>query len=148
MSATKNGTLEQVITLWKKEGKKGNAYFSGLTAKKTQVRGFYNTNKKNLKEPDLRIYALNKNGELEKEELASLWVNSSKDGKKKYLAGSINGLSKIVGFINEKADDKNNLPYVRIYLADEKKSTDSEAMQDMKAERLEEAEQTTMETPF
>ena len=148
MSATKNYTMEQVITLWKKEGKKGTPYFTGLTSDRKEVRGFYNNSKKNLKEPDLRIYALDSQGNVEKEETASLWVNSSKDGKKKYLSGKTAWGARVVGFINEKADHINKLPYVRIYLADEKKSTDSEVVQDMKAERMEEAEQATMVTPF
>ena len=125
MNATetkKNTNLTPAFALWKRKSKKdGKPYFSGKTEKGVQIRGFYNLNKKDLKEPDLRIYAVDRAGDLEKEELVALWCNSTKKGNGKILSGKLNG-KRIVGFFNEKATDENNLPYIRVYFSEDEQS--------------------------
>lgn len=107
-------TMQEVFALWKKDSKKGEPYFTGKSAEGVYLRGFFNTNKKNPKEPDLRVY-INNDG-LEKEPLISMWCNVSANGKK-YLTGKI-GKQRVVGFINEGKNDK--APYVRCYLSEDK----------------------------
>ena len=117
-TATKNGTqkkeftLEQVFAMWKKTGKSGKTYFSGKLGEEW-LTGFYNTNKKNPKEPDIRVY-INMEGEEENKEFVSLWCNVTKAGKK-ILNGKFEG-KELIGFINEKASKENKQPYVSVYL--------------------------------
>ena len=148
MSSTKHAEMQQIFAMWKREGKKGTPYFTGVTKDGTELRGFYNTKKKNLNEPDLRIYALDMQGNLEKDEVGSLWCNSSKDGKKKYLSGKIFDTVKVVGFFNEKATKENKQPSFRVYEAQSKKQHEPEAVQDLKAEAVEEVAQGTFVAPF
>lgn len=109
--------LEQVFAMWKHTSKKKLVYFAGKTKDGQELRGFYNTDKKNLKEPDLRIYRVDGDGNLDKETFLSLWCNASDTGKK-YLTGKLEE-KRVVGFINEKADSKNKQPYLSIYWSDE-----------------------------
>lgn len=106
--------MEQAFALWKNTSKSGSEYFTGSDGK-TKLVAFYNGKKKNPKEPDLRVYAQDKDGKAEKDELVSLWVNVSKNGKK-YLSGKL-GEKRLVGFINENAKEKQ--PYVSVYFSDE-----------------------------
>lgn len=121
---------KQAFALWKRKAKSGKSFFTGK-AGELKLTGFYNTEKKNLKEPDIRIYTVDKEGNLSKEEYVSLWCNSSKNGKK-YLTGKFDG-QRLVGFINEKATEENKQPYVSVYFSEEKTSD------------LKEPEQTTLE---
>lgn len=111
---TEKKELQKVFTLWKKTSKDGKkAFFSGQTEDKSMyLTAFYNRNKKNLKEPDLRVYPQDNI----KEEYCSLWAKATKDGKKKYLSGKLRD-KWIVGFINEKATGKQ--PYISVYFSDE-----------------------------
>ena len=120
-TAEKKNSLKQVLALWKREGKKGTSYFSGKVDDGTfendfKVTAFYNTEKKNLKEPDLKIYARDDEGNLSKEPMLSLWCNPTKDGKKKILSGKLDG-KRVVGFINENATEKQ--PYISVYFSDD-----------------------------
>lgn len=108
---------EQIFAMWKRTGKNGNSYFTGKL-KDQEIRGFYNTDKKNLKEPDIRIYGVDGNHKLTKEEIISLWCNATKNGKK-ILTGKLNG-EKVVGFINANATDENKQPYFSVYFSEEK----------------------------
>lgn len=125
-TATKKKKLQRVCALWKttsKDGKK--TYFSGKVDDGTfenecYVTGFYNTEKKNLKEPDLRIYARDDEGNLSKEPFLSLWCNATKNGKK-ILSGKLNG-KRVIGFI--KADATEKQPYISIYYSDEETESD------------------------
>jgi uncharacterized protein (DUF736 family) len=113
--ATKKATkkefkMEQVFAMWKKQGKNGTTYFSGKLGEEWLV-GFYNSKKKNPKEPDVRIY---KQDNL-KEEFLSLWMNVSKGGKK-FLSGKL-GDKRIVGFINNGKNE--NAPYFSCYYSEE-----------------------------
>lgn len=115
-NATAEKKMIQVFAMWKNEGKNGKPYFTGKLEDGTKLTGFYNTDKKNMKEPDIRIYRQGADGKLEGEEYVSLWCNSTKDGKKKYLSGKVDG-KRVVGFIREKATGK--LPYFTVYWGDE-----------------------------
>lgn len=102
MSKEKNFKMEQVIAMWRRTSKAGKPYFTGKL-EDSQVVGFYNSMKQNPKEPDIRIYKVDSEGNTSKEEALSLWCNVSKAGKK-YLSGKYNG-KKVVGFINEKSGE-------------------------------------------
>ena len=106
-------TMEQAFAMWRKTSKAGKPYFTGKT-KDAYLVGFYNGKKQNPKEPDIRIYEQDKDGNTSKEEYVSLWCNVSKNGKK-YLSGKI-GEKRVVGFINEKADG--NRPYFSVYYSE------------------------------
>ncbi len=108
-------TMQEVFALWKKESKKGDTYFTGQTAEGIYLTGFFNTNKKNPKEPDLRVYIQTKDG-IEKEEWLSLWCNVSKNGNK-FLTGKL-GEKRVVGFISNGKNPK--APYVRCYFSEDK----------------------------
>lgn len=108
--------LEKAITLWKNESKlNGKIYLRGYDCNDNKVIGFFETEKKNEKQPDLKI-CLVKDKKADKE-IASLWLNESKGGKD-YFSGSTSDKEKIVGFINEKATDK--IPYLNVYFKEEK----------------------------
>ena len=113
---TMNRTLTPVFALWKKADKNGKPYFSGKTENGTFLTAFLNGNKKNPKEPDVRVCTQDQNHNLSKDEYVSLWANVSKSGKK-YLTGKI-GDKRVVGFINDKAEG--NRPYVSVYYSEEK----------------------------
>ena len=86
---TKEFKLESIFSMWRNVSKQGKVYFSGQFDGK-KIRGFYNTDKKNPKEPDFRVYALDEKGDIEKDEIVSLWCNVSKKNKR-YLSGKIDG---------------------------------------------------------
>lgn len=123
VSAKKEFTMTNIFALWKKEAKKGSTYFSGKTEDGEWLRGFFNTNKKNPKEPDLRVYTVDSDGELSKEPYISMWCNASKSGKK-YLTGKL-GDKRVVGFINDSGNDKR--PYVSVYYSEDRKQEKEEA---------------------
>ena len=113
---TKQFTMIPVFALWKQTAKSGKTYFSGKREDNRQkLTAFFNTNKKNPKEPDIRVYCVAPNGDMEKEEYISMWCNVAKSGKK-YLTGKL-GDKRVVGFINENAE--NNRPYVSVYYSEE-----------------------------
>ncbi len=113
-TATKK-RLDQVFALWKRKSKDGKStYFTGKLGD-TNVTAFYVTNKKNLKEPDMRVYTRDQDGKLSKEPVVSLWCNATKNGKK-ILSGKIDG-KRVVGFINSTATEKQ--PYISVYWSDE-----------------------------
>lgn len=111
---TKNFKLEQAFAMWKRKAKSGMVYFTGKY-NEGEIRGFYNTKKKNPNEPDLRIYSVGKDGDLN-EEIISLWCNA-KENKKKYLSGKL-GDKRVVGFFNDKATEENKQPYFSVYYSE------------------------------
>lgn len=124
--------MEEVCALWKQKSNDGKkTYFSGITADEAKARltGFYNTDKKNMKEADLRIYLRDDEGNLSKDPFLSLWCNASAAGKK-YLSGKIDG-RRVVGFINEKATEKQ--PYISIYWSDDQSEEAPKAEEKPKA---------------
>lgn len=139
--------MEGVCALWKRTGKNGNVYFTGLTEdRKTQLTAFYNTKKQNLKEPDLRIYVRDNNGKLTKDEFLSLWCNATKNGKK-ILSGKLNG-KRVVGFIKANATEKQ--PYISIYFEEDKLPVSEEKKPEPKKEEKPKFEEITAdaELPF
>ena len=69
--------LKEAFVLWKNVAKSGKEYLSGFVnnEEKTKLKGFFNTDKKNPKEPDIRVYT-EVNDKLV--EVASLWTNVDK----------------------------------------------------------------------
>ena len=113
----KEFTMEQAFALWKKQSKKGTTFFTGKG-----IVGFFNTNKKNPKEPDMRVYYTDEEGKAQKEPFVSMWCNVSKNGKK-YLTGKLDG-ERLVGFINESGNEKR--PYVSVYYSTDKEPVQAE----------------------
>lgn len=111
--ATKFNNENQILALWKQTSKDGNSFLSSK-----EYVGFYNSNKKNPKEPDLRVYKKDENGKIGKESLLDMWCNPTKDGKGKYLTGKISG-RKVVGFITKEWTEESKKPYLSVYYSDE-----------------------------
>lgn len=129
---TANKTMTRKLTpafaLWKHKDKNGKPYFSGnIEESRTKLTAFFNTNKKNPKEPDVRVYEQYQDGKLSKEEYTSLWANVSEKTGKKYLSGKI-GDKRVVGFVNEDTESKR--PYVSVYFSEDEgpKQDDAEAL--------------------
>ena len=111
--AKKEFKMKEVFTLCLNKNNKGTQYLTGKTPDGLRLVGFFNGKKKNPKEPDVRIYETDKEGNLKDDELVSLWVNISKNDKK-YLSGKI-GEMRVVGFINSKAEPNGKIPYITVY---------------------------------
>lgn len=107
--------MTPVFALWKKTAKDGKPYFTGKTELGQDLTAFFNGNKKNPKEPDLRVYTRDAEGNLSKEPYISMWCNVSKS-QRKYLSGKI-GDKRVVGFINDNAGGKR--PYISVYLSED-----------------------------
>ena len=127
-TATKNAAegkkeLERVIVLWiysSKDGKK--TYLSGKTEDGIlKLIGFFNKEKQNPKEPDIRLYTVHTTarGKTERSEqvYTSLWVNATQNGKK-VISGKLND-RRLVGFFNSKAKVGGTIPYINIYWSDD-----------------------------
>lgn len=127
----KEFTMVQVLALWKHKAKSGSEYFSGKDDAGNQFTGFYNTNKKNPKEPDIRIYKNGEEGKTEKDVFLSLWCNVSKNGKK-YLSGKLDG-KRVIGFIRKTDNEKQ--PYVSVYYSEDTQEQ-SRAAEDKKSEEV------------
>lgn len=115
----------QIFAMWRKRSKKGDTYFTGAYHGNDEhyakdLRGFYNSKKKNPNEPDVKIYLVNEDGELLEEPIVSLWCNATDSGKK-YLSGKYKE-KRVVGFINDKATKENKQPYFSVYYSDDKKA--------------------------
>ena len=104
--------LEEAFVMWNHKAKSGIEYLTGSVGKMKLI-GFFNKEKKNEKEPDIRIYTI-ENDEISKEEVASLWNNLSKS-KKYYLTGYDNENIKLLGFYNDSLIEFPNRPYIRVY---------------------------------
>lgn len=111
---TREFTKNPIFTAWLNVSQKGGQYISGRTPEGEKLTGFINGKKKNPKEPDMRFYKPTAEGL--GDEVFSLWVNVSKNGKK-YLTGKING-NRVVGFINTKATPGGKIPYFNVYESD------------------------------
>lgn len=112
---TKEFNLKESFVLWQHKSKAGEGYLSGYISddKNSNLIAFYNTNKKNAKEPDVRVYLSSEN-EKEKplKEICSLWENISKNGTR-YLSGVTDEKENIVAFYNNENEEKR--PYIRAY---------------------------------
>lgn len=106
--------LKECLALWKTKAKTGLDYLTGKTSDKesSKLVAYYNSNKKNPNEPDVRVYA---KIEGEKDmEVASLWENVGKT-EKRYFTGKTNDDEKLVGFYNEFKTDDGKQPDIKVY---------------------------------
>lgn len=108
--------LDEAFVLWKHESKDKKSYLTGYTSEKFTPNGklvaFYNTNKKNAKEPDIRVYMENDT----KKEIAVLWENIS-ESKTQYLTGHDCDNTRLVGFYNTEVI--NGRPDIRVYFQEQ-----------------------------
>ena len=111
--------LWEAFVLWRNEAKSGGSYLRGYTPEKVLggvgLVGYFNSKKRNPKEPDIRVYTLDSEGKQDKE-VCSLWENVSKN-EKRYLTGTTDDKEKIIAFYNE--DKESNRPYIRAYFKQE-----------------------------
>jgi len=111
----KEFNLKEVFVLWKHKDKNDSIYLSGYTSEenkeKVSLIGFYNTDKQNEKAPDIKIYTTKEDGSKDKE-IASLWINTSKDGNM-YLNGTTSEDKKIIGFYTKELI--NDRPDIKVY---------------------------------
>lgn len=120
-----NNDLKECFVLWEQTSKdKKTEYLSGKTSGDDPMRlvAFYNNVKKNPNQPDITVYEkiqTVENGKKrdEQNQVASLWVNTSKAGKS-YLSGKTNDNEKIIGFYNDNTQD-GKYPYIRVYYKDD-----------------------------
>ena len=114
---TERKELTPIFALWTKQSKEGKVYYTGKTEDDARLIAFPNSNKKNPKEPDVRVYANEKQADgsyvMSKEEVASLWSNIAENGNR-YLSGTTNENEKLVGFYGELTEETK--PYIRVYL--------------------------------
>lgn len=103
--------LTEAFVLWLNQSKAGNTYYKGYDLHKNKLVAYPNTNKKNPKEPDVRVYLINAEGNQDKE-VASLWDNISKNNKQ-FLSGTTDENEKLVGFYGDKTNQ--DRPYIRVY---------------------------------
>lgn len=113
---TKETKMEEAFVLWKNKAKSGEDYLSGNTVdavKDAEIKlvAYFNSRKKNPKEPDVRVYTLDTEGKQDKE-VCSLWENVSKN-EKRYLTGTTDDKEKIIAFYNNSDNEKR--PYIRAY---------------------------------
>lgn len=108
-------SLQEAFVLWKVKSKSGIDYLSGnLKIKENEyvrIIGYFNGEKKNPNEPDIRIFSLDPEGNQDKE-ICSLWEHLSKNDVR-YLTGISDENEKVVAFYNK--DTENNRPYIRCY---------------------------------
>ena len=113
--------LKEAFVLWKKKSSKGadylNGFFTNENGDKVYLTGFFNTNKKNPKEPDIRVVTSVNEGE-ESIEVASLWESVSETKGTRYLTGSTNDKEKLVAFYGE--ENQEARPYIRAYYKENK----------------------------
>ena len=109
--------LKESFVLWKNKSKAGQDYLKGYVQNenKDNLVGFYNTNKKNPKEPDIRIYTINDEGNADKE-VCDLWETVSKN-ENRYLTGSTDDKERIIAFYNNQ-NEEGTRPYIRAYYKD------------------------------
>ena len=115
---TEQKELKEAFALWARKAQSGKEYYTGK-CDDISLLGFVNTNKKNEKEPDIRIYTGDENNEDKLVEVASLWKNVSKKDNL-YLSGTDNEGKKLVGFYNDKFMEFPNRPYIRVYYKESK----------------------------
>lgn len=114
----KEFNLEEAFVLWRNESKNKVHYLSGFTSEKLgkgKLIGYFNTKKKNPKEPDVRVYEVDTEGKQGKE-VADLWESiSSKE--KRYLTGTTDEKEKLIAFYGDENQEKR--PYIRVYFQED-----------------------------
>lgn len=106
--------LTESFVLWLNKSKAGNEYLTGKLNEKLgsgKLVGYFNTNKKNPKEPDIRIYTLDTENKNDKE-IADLWDAVSETTGNEYLTGTSDEQERLIGFYGEK---NAKTPYIRVY---------------------------------
>lgn len=106
--------LTEAFVLWLNKSKAGNEYLTGKLNEKLgsgKLVGYFNTNKKNPKEPDIRIYTLDGEGNYDKE-IADLWDSVSETTGNEYLTGTSDEQERLIAFYGEK---NAKTPYIRVY---------------------------------
>lgn len=110
-------SLKESFVLWKSKSKSGTDYLKGnVLENSARLIGYFNTNKKNPKEPDIRIYSLNDEDKQDKE-VCDLWETVSKN-EKRYLTGSTDDNERIIAFYNDNQNEEGTRPYIRAYYKD------------------------------
>lgn len=110
----KGSELTESFALWLNKSKAGNEYLTGRLNEKLgsgKLVGYFNTNKKNPKEPDIRIYTLDTENKNDKE-IADLWDSVSETTGNEYLTGTSDEQERLIGFYGEK---NAKTPYIRVY---------------------------------
>lgn len=111
----KESDLKELCTLWEHTAESNIVYLSGMLneeLKFEKVIAFYNQNKKNENEPDIRVFSLDENKKTNLN-IISLWKEVSKD-KVDYFTGTTNDNERVVAFINKSKEEKQ--PLIKIYL--------------------------------
>ena len=105
--------LTEAFALWRNKAQSGEYYLSGYANgnKEFKLLGYFNPNKNNPKEPDVRVYSLDSNGKRDKE-VASLWENLDRN-EERYLTGTTDEKEKIVAWYGKENEEKR--PYIRAY---------------------------------
>ena len=106
--------LKECLVLWLGESKNNTKYLTGFVSEDPNVKvvGFFNGNKKNPNEPDIRIYV--KEDDKIGQEIASLWATLGKNKKDySYLTGKDDDKNRLVGFYGNEKDIKK--PYIKVY---------------------------------
>ena len=117
-SNKKEFKLQECLVMWLKKSNMSGNYLSGKMGE-TGLIGFINGKKKNPKEPDIRIFKRDVEGNREKEEFLSLWVNVGKNDRK-YVTGKL-GEKRLVGWFNARATAGGKVPYLNVYFSDDQK---------------------------
>lgn len=110
--------LQECFTLWLNTSKEGNKYLSGYDFNHNRIMGFYNK-KANEKQPSIRIFGVDDNGAITKEEIITLWDTTFKTSGKDGLSGYTNEKEGIIAFYGDENDTKH--PYIRGYFTKDNK---------------------------
>lgn len=110
----KEFNLDEAFVLWRNTTKTGKHILKGHDLHKNKLIGFFNTKKKNPKEPDVRVCELNEvdGKEVTGKEICSLWNYVGKTGSQ-YLLGSTDENEKIVAFYGKENEEKR--PFIKGY---------------------------------
>lgn len=114
----KEFNLKEAFVLWRNKAQSGNYYLSGFASEECgsqKLVGYFVSNKKNPKEPDVRVYTLDAEGNQDKE-VASIWENISKNDVR-YLTGVTDDKEKLVCFYGKENEEKR--PYIRAYFRED-----------------------------
>ena len=110
--------LKECFVLWLNTSKEGNKYLTGYDFNNNKIMGFFN---KKLKEnqPSVRIYGLDDEGKITKEEIIVLWDTKFKTSGKAGLNEYTNEKEGIIAFYGDEKDTKR--PYIKGYFTKENK---------------------------
>lgn len=116
----KEFNLDEAFVLWKNESKSGKSYLRGKDLHDNKLVGFFNTKKKNPKEPDVRVCEVEVDSEGKEttgKEVCSLWEKQSKN-ETRYLTGVTDENEYIVAFYGKEHQEMR--PYIRAYFQEQK----------------------------